>query len=357
MPADYGSACREAGLPVANNAGSGITTMTGRNRAHVRFSASLFKSTTEAGCRRSRRIPEGARQRNSGGRERYSTCAGKQAPVIGEIDLSFPWVSCPSRSSGMPTTRRTFRRHGGKEAIDRVITWRGVRHGSIMGRADTRAGAVRRGSGRGRGRFLRSPGFYGDRHGGGRLSRTAGYFASSTGAVSKKRRFDRAGQHPALENGRKAVVWLDPEEYRSTGSATIVTERMAMARALELLIFAPGLRRFRGRSEYRAVIRLRLPPGSEKSSLVAREPALAETSRRPHLIHGSSEAVPLSYAPAPSNSREEIESVGTDGRSRPRAQALRPHGRLAASNDADGVILLCTESFVGLGRRQRMQGA
>jgi len=56
---------------------------------------------------------------------------------------------------------------------------------------------------------------------------------------------------------QKAVVWLDPEEYRSTwlGNKSIYRMRMAMADGGELLILAPGLRSFGEDPTIDAVIR------------------------------------------------------------------------------------------------------
>jgi len=134
---------------------------------------------------------------------------------------------------------------------------------------------------------------------------------------------------------QKAVVWLDPEEYRSTwlGNKSIYRMRMAMADGGELLILAPGLRSFGEDPTIDAVIRrYGYRPSAEIQALVAREPALADNlSAAAHLIHGSSEGrFRISYAPGPSVGKEEIASVGYQWADLDRAlERYAPQGRLA----------------------------
>jgi hypothetical protein len=49
-------------------------------------------------------------------------------------------------------------------------------------------------------------------------------------------------EHPI----KKAVVWLDPEEFKSTwlGNKSVYRTRMALADNAELIVLAPGLKEF-----------------------------------------------------------------------------------------------------------------
>ncbi|HEY9055109.1 MAG TPA: lactate racemase domain-containing protein [Rectinemataceae bacterium] len=113
----------------------------------------------------------------------------------------------------------------------------------------------------------------------------------------------------------KAVVWLDPEEFRSTwlGNKAVYRTRMAMADSGELLVLAPGLVHFGEDPGIDSLIRRYGYRPSEKiRSLVRENPDLASSlSAAAHLIHGSSEGrFAITYAPGPGLSREEVESVG-----------------------------------------------
>jgi nickel-dependent lactate racemase len=113
---------------------------------------------------------------------------------------------------------------------------------------------------------------------------------------------------------RKAVVWLDPDEYKSTwlGNKSIYRTRMALADGAELIVLAPGVREFGEDPAIDTLIRkygyrgtpetLRLVQGNEDlaSSLGAAA----------HLIHGSSEGrFTITYCPG-RLTRAEIESAG-----------------------------------------------
>lgn len=119
-----------------------------------------------------------------------------------------------------------------------------------------------------------------------------------------------------LDEGiRKAVVWLDPGEYKSTwlGNKAIYRTRMAMADGGELLILAPGLIHFGEDPGIDALIRrFGYRPSAQIRRLAASEPDLAASlSAAAHLIHGSSESrFTVRYASGPGLSRKEIESVG-----------------------------------------------
>ena len=114
---------------------------------------------------------------------------------------------------------------------------------------------------------------------------------------------------------KKAVVWLDPSEFKSTwlGNKAIYRTRMAMADGGELLILAPALAHFGEDPGIDLVIRKHgYRPSATIRRLVGEHPDLAGSlSAAAHLIHGSSEGrFTVRYAPGPGLSREEIESVG-----------------------------------------------
>jgi nickel-dependent lactate racemase len=114
---------------------------------------------------------------------------------------------------------------------------------------------------------------------------------------------------------KKAVVYLEPEEFRTTwlGNKAVYRTRMAMADGGELLILAPGLERFGEDIDVDRLIRkFGYRPGREILELVGKEKELAENlSVAAHLIHGSSEErFTVRYCPGPGVSRAEIESVG-----------------------------------------------
>jgi nickel-dependent lactate racemase len=112
---------------------------------------------------------------------------------------------------------------------------------------------------------------------------------------------------------RKAVVYLDPREFKSTwiGNKAIYRLRMAMADGGELIVLAPGVKQF---GEDAAVDRLIRKYGYAGTPAVRRavaeDPELAANlSAAAHLIHGSSEGrFSITYCPG-HISREEIESA------------------------------------------------
>ena len=114
---------------------------------------------------------------------------------------------------------------------------------------------------------------------------------------------------------RKAVVYLEPEEFRTTwlGNKAVYRTRMAMADGGELLILAPGLERFGEDLGIDALIRKHgYRPSAVIRKKVGEDAELAEAlSAAAHLIHGSSEGrFTVRYCPGPGVSRREIESVG-----------------------------------------------
>ena len=114
---------------------------------------------------------------------------------------------------------------------------------------------------------------------------------------------------------KKAVVYLEPDEFRTTwlGNKAVYRTRMAMDDGGELLILAPGLERFGEDGGVDQLIRkYGYRPGSVILKMAEEERELAENlSAAAHLIHGSSEErFTVRYCPGPKVSRDEIESVG-----------------------------------------------
>ncbi len=114
---------------------------------------------------------------------------------------------------------------------------------------------------------------------------------------------------------QKAVVYLDPEEYKSTwlGNKSIYRTRMAMADGGELIVLAPGLAEFGEDAEIDRLIRKYGYVGTERVLELVRdnEDLRANLSAAAHLIHGSSEGrFRVTYCPGGGLSRGEIESAG-----------------------------------------------
>jgi nickel-dependent lactate racemase len=112
---------------------------------------------------------------------------------------------------------------------------------------------------------------------------------------------------------RKAVVYLDPGEFKSTwlGNKSIYRTRMAMADGGELIILAPGLERFGEDKTIDRLIRKYGYAGTAAVNEAVRMQADLQESltTAAHLIHGSSEdRFTITYCPG-GLSRKEIESV------------------------------------------------
>jgi len=112
----------------------------------------------------------------------------------------------------------------------------------------------------------------------------------------------------------KAVVYLDPKEFRSTwlGNKSVYRTRMALADGGELVVLAPGVKEFGEDPEIDRLIRKYGYSGTDRVvGLVEKEADLkASLSAAAHLIHGSSEGrFSITYAPG-HLSREEVEGVG-----------------------------------------------
>jgi len=112
---------------------------------------------------------------------------------------------------------------------------------------------------------------------------------------------------------KKAVVFLDPHEFRSTwlGNKSVYRTRMALADNAELIVLAPGVHEFGEDAAIDVLIRKYGYCGTPKTlEAVKEDPSLAgNLSAAAHLIHGSSEGrFTIRYCPG-HLTREEIESV------------------------------------------------
>ena len=112
---------------------------------------------------------------------------------------------------------------------------------------------------------------------------------------------------------KKVVVYLDPDEFKSTwlGNKSIYRTRMAIADNGELIVLAPGLREFGEDKEIDKLIRKYGYVGTPKILELTKnnEDLNNNLSAAAHLIHGSSEdRFNIIYCPG-HLSKEEIESV------------------------------------------------
>ncbi len=112
---------------------------------------------------------------------------------------------------------------------------------------------------------------------------------------------------------QKAVVYLDPAEFKSTwlGNKSIYRTRMAMADQGELIVLAPGLKEFGEDKEIDRLIRKYGYAGTPRVlKLVETNDDLRNNlSAAAHLIHGSSEGrFKITYCPG-ALTKQEIESV------------------------------------------------
>ncbi len=112
----------------------------------------------------------------------------------------------------------------------------------------------------------------------------------------------------------KAVVYLDPDEFRSTwlGNKAVYRTRMAMADGGELIVMGPGVKEFGEDREIDRLIRKYGYFGTPKTleATKVNDDLAGNLSAAAHLIHGSSEdRFSITYAPG-HLSREEVEGVG-----------------------------------------------
>ncbi|HBE02066.1 MAG: D-mannonate epimerase [Spirochaetes bacterium GWF1_41_5] len=114
----------------------------------------------------------------------------------------------------------------------------------------------------------------------------------------------------------KAVVFLDPEEFKSTwlGNKAIYRTRMAIADRGELIILAPGVKEFGEDKEIDRLIRAYGYRGTPLTLEAVKKQAelSGNLSAAAHLIHGSSEGrFKITYCPG-RLTRQEIENAGFD---------------------------------------------
>ena len=112
---------------------------------------------------------------------------------------------------------------------------------------------------------------------------------------------------------KKAVVFLDPHEFRSTwlGNKSVYRTRMALADGAELIVLAPGVHEFGEDAAIDKLIRKYGYCGTPRTlEAVKEDPALAgNLSAAAHLIHGSSEGrFTIRYCPG-HLTQQEIEGV------------------------------------------------
>ena len=114
---------------------------------------------------------------------------------------------------------------------------------------------------------------------------------------------------------KKCLVYLDPEEFKSTwlGNKSVYRTRMALADGAELIVLAPALREFGEDKTIDTLIRKYGYKGTPHTleCTNANKDLQDNLGASAHLIHGSSEGrFTITYCPGPDMSREEIESVG-----------------------------------------------
>lgn len=113
---------------------------------------------------------------------------------------------------------------------------------------------------------------------------------------------------------RKAVVYLDPGEFKSTwlGNKAIYRTRMALADGAELIVLAPGVKEFGEDATIDKLIRQFGYRGTPATLAAVRESQelAANLGAAAHLIHGSSEGrFGIVYCPG-KLSREEVTKAG-----------------------------------------------
>ena len=117
---------------------------------------------------------------------------------------------------------------------------------------------------------------------------------------------------------KKAVVWLDPTEFKSTwlGNKSIYRTRMALADGAELIVLAPALKEFGEDPQIDALIRKYGYFGTPNTLKLVKENEDLQNNlgAAAHLIHGSSEGrFNITYCPGKGKenvTQQEIESVG-----------------------------------------------
>ncbi|MDU0355379.1 lactate racemase domain-containing protein [Paraglaciecola aquimarina] len=113
---------------------------------------------------------------------------------------------------------------------------------------------------------------------------------------------------------KKAIVYLEPAEFKTTwlGNKAIYRTRMAMADDGELIVLAPGLHRFGEDMEIDQLIRTYGYKTTDETLVaVNNNPELASNlSAAAHLIHGTTNnRFNVTYCPKDGLTKEEVESV------------------------------------------------
>ena len=114
---------------------------------------------------------------------------------------------------------------------------------------------------------------------------------------------------------KKCIVYLDPEEFKSTwlGNKSVYRTRMALADDADLIVLAPALKEFGEDKTIDGLIRKYGYKGTPHTLKCTNENAdlQANLGASAHLIHGSSEGrFTIIYCPGDGMTREEIEGVG-----------------------------------------------
>ncbi len=140
---------------------------------------------------------------------------------------------------------------------------------------------------------------------------------------------------------RKAVVYLEPEEFKSTwlGNKAVYRTRMALADGAELVILAPGIREFGEDPTIDGLIRKYGYRGTAETLRAVEENAdlARDLSAAAHLIHGSSEGRFRITLCAGELTRKEVESVGFGWASLQEMMArYRPEDLRDGWNEVDG---------------------
>ena len=114
---------------------------------------------------------------------------------------------------------------------------------------------------------------------------------------------------------KKCIVYLDPEEFKSTwlGNKAVYRTRMALADGADLIVLAPALKEFGEDKTIDALIRKYGYKGTPHTleCTNANRDLQDNLGASAHLIHGSSEGrFRITYCPGRGVSRQEIEGVG-----------------------------------------------
>lgn len=162
---------------------------------------------------------------------------------------------------------------------------------------------------------------------------------------------------------RKAVVYLDPDEYHSTwlGNKAIYRTRMALGDGAELIILAPGVKEFGEDKAIDGLIRKYGYRGTPATlaAVEANADLANDLSAAAHLIHGSSEGrFKITWCPG-HLSKEEVEGVGFHyGDLRTMLKRCDPEKLSAGYNRVDGEeVFFIANPGLGLWAHRSRMGA